>query len=117
MNHLIDRELDLSGFDVRYHNDVTGGSLPTQPAAEDRARRVRAWCGESARSERCIVGGPRDDYAPTMIVWMITIGAPAVELVMMVLRSAGRFARAATTTLAATRLRPRVFSIAAFARP
>ena len=24
MNHLIDRELDLSGFDVRFCNDATG---------------------------------------------------------------------------------------------
>ena len=28
MNHLIDHELDLSGFDARFCNDVTGGNNP-----------------------------------------------------------------------------------------
>lgn len=26
MNYLIDKELDLSGFDVRFNNDVTGAA-------------------------------------------------------------------------------------------
>lgn len=35
MNHLIDHELDLSGFDARFRNDVTGGrSLSARHAAE-----------------------------------------------------------------------------------
>lgn len=28
LNHLIDRELDLSGFDARYRNDLTGAAYP-----------------------------------------------------------------------------------------
>ncbi len=33
MNYLIDKELDLSGFDVRFNNDVTGAAAypPSMP--------------------------------------------------------------------------------------
>ena len=30
LNYLIDHQIDLSGFDTRYRNDLTGAPLPTR---------------------------------------------------------------------------------------
>ena len=44
LDHLLDHEVDLSGFDARYCNDETGGSayafFPTRCALKRRMREV-----------------------------------------------------------------------------
>ncbi len=40
LNHLVDHQLDLSRFDARYKNDLTGARLPAGHAAQSRPLRL-----------------------------------------------------------------------------
>lgn len=55
INHLIDRELDLSGFDVRYRNDLTGAAAyPPNPISRPRQRAASNACNKMPPS--CVTG-------------------------------------------------------------
>ena len=54
LNHLVDRELDLSRFDARYKNDFTGASAHATPAwrgPTESAEHRRSWKALCLRSQ------------------------------------------------------------------